>query len=285
MPTRTDPQLMWVRYSPQTMLIKTTTLSLQAELAHRRLADYAWTENPWLLPDSPAFLVVTRLTPDNLEGVITELKSVGWRIRNRAFFHCDLNADVISSRAFRIAGHLKASAAARTRWRRTPAIIGPKPTSAPCSSHAQAMLKQCSSTAQAVPKHCSEQCTDRQTDRQTDSTTVVAVNGEPLTVNQPVAAASQLSSSTPLQGGNEEPKEAAEERHFLAGLHTALRRYNPALAKAEMTNWGGWWRNAYRTNPDKSRRVLAEISSMITEHRINSNPGAAALDLWKRLPD
>jgi hypothetical protein len=51
-----------------------------------------------------------------------------------------------------------------------------------------------------------------------------------------------------------------------------------------MTNWGGWWRNRYRENPDKARRVLAELAGMIRERRIKRNPGAAGLDLWGRTP-
>ena len=51
-----------------------------------------------------------------------------------------------------------------------------------------------------------------------------------------------------------------------------------------MENWGGWWRNRYREDPEKARRVLAEVRSMIRERRIHTNPGAAGKDLWSRLP-
>jgi hypothetical protein len=57
------------------------------------------------------------------------------------------------------------------------------------------------------------------------------------------------------------------------------------LARNEMDNWGGWWRNRFRQDPEKARRVLAEIRSMIREHRIKGHPGAAATDLWSRLPN
>jgi len=88
-----------------------------------------------------------------------------------------------------------------------------------------------------------------------------------------------------LQEGKDPNPNSAEERLFLVSLNNVLRRYSPDLAKTEMTNWGGWWRNAFRTSPDKTRRVLADLNNMISERRIISNPGAAALDLWKRLPD
>ena len=67
-------------------------------------------------------------------------------------------------------------------------------------------------------------------------------------------------------------------------LVQALAVHNPKKAQAELENWGGWWRNRYRENPPKARRVLAEVASMIREHRIRRNPGAAGADLWKRLP-
>ena len=50
----------------------------------------------------------------------------------------------------------------------------------------------------------------------------------------------------------------------------------------ELANWGGRWRNRYRENPDKARRVLAELRSMAREKRITRNAGACADDLWKR---
>jgi len=60
--------------------------------------------------------------------------------------------------------------------------------------------------------------------------------------------------------------------------------WQPTLAVAELANWGGWWRNRFRDDPDKARRVLADIASLIREGRITDNAGAAAVDLWKRLP-
>ena len=285
MATHTDIQLLWVRYCPQTMLAQTTALSTFAELAHRRLADYAWSANPWLVPSSDAFLAVTRIPSGSLEAVLDQLKSVGWRIRNNRLFNSEMNAILISSRTLRDAGRVRAKARANTRWHRKPGTIGQNP--AP-----QNMLQQCYSNATAMLQHPTNHatasfvtCTDRPTDRQTDRPTLVAVNGEQLTVNQAVAAASPLSGSPPLQGGDSKTTKGLEEGTFLAELFAALKSYNPAQAKAEMTNWGGWWRIAYRTNPDKSRRVLADLSNMISEGRITSNPGAAAADLWKRLPD
>ena len=63
-----------------------------------------------------------------------------------------------------------------------------------------------------------------------------------------------------------------------------LSKWFPDGARGELANWGGWWRNRHRESPDKARRVLGEIKSMILERRIRSCPGRAATDLWKRLP-
>ena len=289
MPTHTADELLWVRYCPQSMLVQTTSLSVTAELAHRRLADYAWTGSPWLAPTSDAFLAVTRIPRGDLEGVLAELKTVGWRIRTRTLASTEVSLALTTSRSLRDAGRVRARAAAKRRWKETPENIGEKGQKPPmlkqCSSNAQASHKTCSSNAQACDATCTDRQTDRPTDRPTDSSPVGALNGEPVTVNQPVAAASPLSGSTPLQEGVMPNPKAAEERLFLADLFTRLRGFDPKLASAEMANWGGWWRNAFRTNPAKTRRVLAELSSMIAEHRVHTNPGAAAADLWKRLPD
>ena len=67
-------------------------------------------------------------------------------------------------------------------------------------------------------------------------------------------------------------------------LLATLQAYNGKLAAKELTNWGGWWRNRFRENPDKARRVLAEVRCMIRERAVHCNPGAAAVDLWNRLP-
>ena len=75
-----------------------------------------------------------------------------------------------------------------------------------------------------------------------------------------------------------------DEQGFLADVREAIALFSPKTAKVELVNWGGWWRNRYRENPAKAKLVLAEIHSMVKERRILENPGAAACDLWKRLP-
>ncbi len=67
-------------------------------------------------------------------------------------------------------------------------------------------------------------------------------------------------------------------------LRETMETFDPKQAAQELGGWGGWWRNRFRENADKARRVLADVRSMIAERRIKRNPGAAGLDLWGRLP-
>ena len=74
------------------------------------------------------------------------------------------------------------------------------------------------------------------------------------------------------------------EKTFFRELAETLESFRAGTSNHELTNWGGWWRNRFRENPDKARRILSEIRSMIRQRLIRGNPGAAAVDLWKRLP-
>ena len=123
MATHTTKDLVWVRYNPRTMLISTALLSPAAALAHRQLADYAWSEKPWLAPDSPAFLAATRLTPELLAGVLTELKSAGWRIHNNTISHAGLQAEVVGSQAMRASARARGRAGNAVRWKKPAGTI------------------------------------------------------------------------------------------------------------------------------------------------------------------
>ena len=68
----------------------------------------------------------------------------------------------------------------------------------------------------------------------------------------------------------------------MAEVLETFSTFGPRVSKNEITNWGGWWRNRYREDKGKARRVLAEVASMVREGRVHKNPGAAASDLWKR---
>jgi len=68
----------------------------------------------------------------------------------------------------------------------------------------------------------------------------------------------------------------------MASVLETFNSFGPNVSENELANWGGWWRNRYREDKGKARRVLAEIRGMVREGRIRRNPGAAANDLWKR---
>ena len=114
----------------------------------------------------------------------------------------------------------------------------------------------------------------------------VSAMPDPCTVTvqkQRTATAIKPDERLTLSGSTrEQPRDG--EREFLEELRQALQAYNPQKAEGELTNWGGWWRNRFRENPAKARHVLAELRSMIRGGRIRRNPGAAAKDLWDRLP-
>ncbi len=70
----------------------------------------------------------------------------------------------------------------------------------------------------------------------------------------------------------------------MSDLNRMLLAFDPASARDELNNWGGWWRNRFRENPDKARRILADVHNQVKEANISKTPGAAAVDLWNRLP-
>jgi hypothetical protein len=73
------------------------------------------------------------------------------------------------------------------------------------------------------------------------------------------------------------------ENGFLLRVIDTLVIWNPKWAKREMSQSGAWWRSIYRKDADKAERVRSEIGRMIKEKvQFTDNPGAAAVDLWKR---
>lgn len=91
-----------------------------------------------------------------------------------------------------------------------------------------------------------------------------------------------LESSLNVQRGAHAFKRGGEDG-FLLDAAEVLAGYDNAWAKLEMTNSGAWWRMKFRHDPDKAARMLAEINRMIKERvPFTENPGAAAVDIWKR---
>ncbi len=83
-----------------------------------------------------------------------------------------------------------------------------------------------------------------------------------------------------MEGGSP----SSEENRFLAEVAAVFNAWRPKGASRELAEWGGWWRNRYRDNSTKARRVLGELASMVRERRITRAAGPAARDLWKRMP-
>ncbi len=71
---------------------------------------------------------------------------------------------------------------------------------------------------------------------------------------------------------------------MLSEVAEVCELWREGSSRLELANWGGWWRKRFREAPDKVRRIVAEIRSLVRERRITQSPGAAAIDLWKRLP-
>jgi hypothetical protein len=51
-----------------------------------------------------------------------------------------------------------------------------------------------------------------------------------------------------------------------------------------MANYGGMWRNRWRTNPQKCFRVLVSMEADLKEGKEVRSRGGYLADLWKRLP-
>ena len=73
------------------------------------------------------------------------------------------------------------------------------------------------------------------------------------------------------------------EKVFLGHVLEVLSGWDPEWARNELKNSGAWWLTRHRKDQDTICRVLAEIGRMIKEgEKFTENPGAAAVDLWKR---
>ena len=258
----------WVRYWPGTPLLGLVRASVSAELAHRRLADYHWVTGQWVTEAPAEGAALVRVAEAAWAQVVTELQGLGWRWRKGQLIH----PEVAETRLEAVRFLRKKQAGGRIGGKRR----GRKGQATPAqpAGDAQAALKQCSSDAQAMLEATPEQPAskaqaihDTNDTDSTDSTDIKRCNAERLT--RSVAAPS---------------KRREGETEFRGEVAEVCELWQKGSSRLELENWGGWWRNRYRENPDKARRILAEVASMLREGRILKNPGAAALDLWGRLP-
>jgi len=79
-------------------------------------------------------------------------------------------------------------------------------------------------------------------------------------------------------------KKASAENRFLLEMAEVMETWKLGTGKKELSSSGGWWRMKFRAEPDKMRRILADVGGMIKEGKILDHPGKAAVDLWERLP-
>lgn len=254
------PAPQWVKYDPCRIMVETAAVSPLAELAHRRLADTVWASGRWPKFDVPPLLPLIRVTSLQWPGVLIALRHIGWHLHRKTLHHHGVQEVLRAATTAQAAASESGRKAANTRWN-----APPPPTDPPDAQR----------IADAVPAHGAAQMPAQmraQCERNADK--IKIKNKESLAFN---AERLTLSVSTRKAG-------AGPEKEFLAEVSETFAKTSPKTAKAELVNWGGWWRNRFREDPAKARRVLAEIHSMIKEHRILDNPGAAAGDLWKRLP-
>ena len=90
-----------------------------------------------------------------------------------------------------------------------------------------------------------------------------------------------------FRGSNEKAaKKIAAVNGFLLEISETMDTWKPGSGKRELANSGAAWRKLFNQDPDKVRRVWADIRAGVKEgRRFSNNPAAAAMDLYKRLPD
>ena len=248
------PDLFWVRYQPLRVLVSLQGTTYAAEMAHHRLCALVWSGQPSLPAHPPTICAFARIPPDEWDTAWQDLRRLGWSFRKNRLANPAV-AGVLTEARRTVASYVargrlggKTTQAKRSSSSATPQ---PPPMLSPATPEPPAMLNT---------------VTDTDTGTEQNST----LSGKK-------AERSTLSPSA-------HEKQSSGETDFMRTLQETLERHSPATAESELTNWGGWWRNRFRQDPAKAARVLAELGSMVKEGRIQKNPGAAATDLWKRLP-
>jgi hypothetical protein len=248
----------WVRYYASAVLVRTASLSGAAELAHRRFADFHWSTGRWPGANGGNPPSLGHVPPRKWESVELELHKVGWRWRKADLCHPEVAKSRREAIRFLQARAAAGGAGAKRRWgRRSSARVAE-----PKVSHSKAKAELEVSEGKAVATHG------------TDGT-----DGTQSTHLDKALSAERLPRSvSPL----EKPQEG--EAAFIADVVRLCESHLQGSSEPEIENWGGWWRNRYRESPQKAGKVLAEVRVLVREGRITRSPGAAAMDLWGRLP-
>ena len=262
----------WVRYEAKANLVRLMTASPAAELAHRRLADSVWSTGIWPEAAAKATQELSRALPEAWPTVLRELARLGWHTHGDCLLNHEVGHALAEAKAYKACRSQCGQSGAKARWH------GPEPAPAfsqlfpalPPGVHRPGRLG--SPSGKPIPV--------------THSSAHDSANGQPVpvqnsnsTVPKAVSNAERLTRSVLPRKGS-----ASDEKDFMEGVKETMQAFSAKFAGSELENWGGWWRNRFREKPDKARRVLAEIKSMVKEHRIQTNPGKAATDLWSRFP-
>ena len=262
----------WVRYDAKMSFVQFNSVTYQAELAHRRLADSVWATGRWPVLSNPSTRLIARATSKAWPGIIRELRSIGWHSHGPRLMNHDVARVMEEARAYRDGLSAAGKSGAKARWHRPESQSPPvAPAPLPASSgrvpqpHGDA---NGTANGTAITAATADANGKTMPVQNSNSTVPLAVN----TVERLMRSVSPRKSS------------ASVEKDFMEEVKETMDGFSPKFAGGELENWGGWWRNRFREKPDKARRVLAEIRSMVKEHRIQTNPGAAATDLWHRLP-
>ena len=256
-------------------MLELSGVSPEAELAHRRLSDWHWHTGEWPTTLRNSTAALCRVSPGLWAGVRAELRALGWRVRRGRITNHGVHqvrAEAVSALRTR---RERARVGAERRWTDQQAPGKPSSPDGPPNGEGmrEAQHKHSTSIPQAQHEHSTSiaQAMLSKSKSKSKSTVQKTVHN---TFN-----AERLTCSVSAQ-----EKGSTKEQPFLREVKEVLHLWSPAFAQNELDNYGGWWRNRFRENPGKSGRVLAEIRSMIREGRISGNPGAAAMDLWKRFP-
>jgi hypothetical protein len=286
----------FVRYEADEVLRLVAGLSREAELAHRRLSDYHFSTGRWPAA-GPQACQLSRVPESRWPRVLAELAGVGWR-RYREHF---LNSWVRRRRAEAESAvrlrRLSGRKAARTRWnggaaRLPPSRPGEPPISTPAGSGPEPapMRSVCKSHTNRIPNACNPHAT-RILPNNTGPETHVEELGTPPALNvknvkdvNGTSSPIRLSAERLTRSASPLGQNGPGEKEFLQQVRELFGPNGTNRARLELDNWGGWWRNRYRENPDKARRVLSGVSGLVRGRKITASPGAAAVDLWKRLP-
>jgi hypothetical protein len=243
------------------------------ELAHLRLCHTAWAQGHPTRDDAATLADLCRCSRRAWPRLLARLTNAGWRSRRGSFLHPQALAILRQARA----ASNRRSSAARRRWEPSRAADA-KHVQSTCN--ANAMKMQCMSDPHAMH---STPANTGESEPGTQPALKLKNDKVPSLLNVKPLERLALKGSAHEQSLLAQAPRSTEAR-FLLEVLEAMKLWSPKQAEHEAENWGGWWRLRFREDADKAQRILAEVRSMIREHRIRSNPGAAATDLWKRLP-